>query len=208
MAAFGLKVGIVATAGLLALLPAFNSLNQVTVEDVDPPLTVENPPPNLPPPKDGDDELEMDPEEGPSPQSPECPPPVAEEVFRPWTWTFPPQLPTGESKRFAVSPGSIGLVWVGNLSNFVGTITFSLVDPEGGPREIYHWASADDGGAAADVPIGPGEVKGAVPGQWQWNVAFGDAAAPGTPGIPFGVASGHADFQLYQVFPCGGIGRE
>lgn len=212
-----MKLAIAAGASLLLLVPAFNSLNQVTVKDVKPPLTLDDPP-NVPPPDlDGEQQFDVEVEEGPQPSAPDCPPPKAEEAMGPYTWDFPPEPPPSPpvSVPITVEPGSAGIGVAGNVSNFFGHVRITLTDPSGSENIVYEYSSVtgsgpEDTDRVHTEPFGT-IVQGAVPGTWTLTIFIGapeeqQPASP-LPVTPSNPASGHVDVQAYQAFPCGGLGR-
>lgn len=211
----GVKLAMAAGASLLLLVPAFNSLNHVTVQDVRPPLTLDDPP-NVPPPELGDDQqVNVETEEGPSPSSPDCPPPEIVPATDPrYVWQFP-SIPQRYEKSFPVEPGVLGIGVNYNVDSFVGHLVIGLVDPQEQVIVVHEFSSVnsntpEDPQYEDNVVNATYEILGAVPGTW---TLFVDVGAPEpqqgdlTLG-PFGnPATGHVDAQAFKAYACGGAGR-
>lgn len=149
MVAIGLKLGALAGAVLILLIPTFNALNAAHLEGLDPPFRVD-PPPDVEPPEDLED---LDVPEEPPPPEPVCRRMVTRDTYAPaerFGGSFSPSPLARQSGAITetIPRGTVGVAVLVNFTMWrgdfvVGPVQANGEDVEGGEGERAV-ARADD----------------------------------------------------------------
>ncbi|HVL49729.1 MAG TPA: hypothetical protein VM889_14325 [Candidatus Thermoplasmatota archaeon] len=174
----------VAALLVVALLPAFNAINQTHIDDVEPPLQVDGGVP-------GDERgpaIELPPVM-PDPDGPSCNRTAVTEAVYAQVWGFTP-LATPGSAPFIVEGGAAVIHGIVNLTRFTGSIALEVVRPDGGEAGSIDVSLAPTPRGVAAPESVEASVEKPGPGEWslRWNRH---------------ILSGEAQVLFLVYYPCG-----